>query len=136
MDWGAFYNSVYGSNPGAIFSGDPVNEFRLPEGGGLFFAGDPGAGFTTEQIDRIGNPVIDGKEQPQSTSSNFLNALGLTLKGFIPGLAIPMDSAATEAQETVDVIGGNIARVTIIVLGLIFVAVGLSMFRKPLEIVT
>lgn len=134
-NWDSFYNTVFGGSVGTV------------QGASLFTSGATGDGSasvattsgTPSWQETLANDasMLQGQHsQPINTGAfnQILNSI-IPGAGNTPGVSTTADPSGTGAQTTGilgDVDFGNIVmRGTIIILGFIFVAVGLSLFGVP-----
>ncbi len=130
-DFTAFYNEVFGGQIGAIKGGNP------------FLA----SGSPMTNNPSVSSSVITPSGQAVTSSGNkstdFLNSIlgtsplsGDFYKDPATGATVtPQATGGVNDAPLVDALFGAVGRIAIIILGFIFVAVGLSMFKGPSTVI-
>lgn len=128
-DIGDFINTFYKGTP----LGSPVNTTGTSSFGSADKLRPDGGKIYADPIDNIISDIFGwekdtgGVDQPAEPGHDFAkDVLG----------AADADQPYGDPGKLLEGLESGIARITIIILGFIFVAVGLSMFRQPAQMVT
>lgn len=154
MDWNQFYNTVFGGGVGLNTPGKVQGPFVSGLSGGTIDAVNPldvsrlglgagnGVGSTPNYIDKDGTANITvGGERAGAD-----NGMPFAIDWWGDGTAVSGNPGLVEKEERATGEGGiygglvegfqsTFARLAVIVLGFIFVAVGLSMFKNTSSVV-